>query len=108
MDFDDGDLVAAGAFAGQSVMLDFMLTCLAMALKNERIAGYTASGQQLEPPLAHVVRPALEKFLLHHQTLDSSSVPLQPEQTAVAQQAYSEQLRLLRERVLEVTLPYEL
>lgn len=104
---DPGDLYAASLFSAYSKMFDFMLASLQVALKNERKAGYTATGAQLEPPTAHVVRPALEGFLRENWTI-SHEHPMSPDQSAKADQIYQQHLTELRDRILEMTYPFEI
>lgn len=107
MEMDPGDLCAASLYAAQSTMFDFMLGVLQAALSNERKAGYTATGAQLEPPIAHVVRPALEKFLRARWTV-SQEMEMTPEQAKEADEIYQQHLLELQERVLAVTHPFEI
>jgi len=107
MEMDPGDLCAASLFAAQSKMFDFMIALLQAALSNERKAGYTASGAQLEPPTAHLVRPVLERFVQAHWTV-SHEMEMTPEQAREADEIYQKHLLELRDRVLEVTHPYEI
>jgi hypothetical protein len=104
---DPVDLYAAAMLAAYSKMFDFMLGALQVALKNERKAGYTATGAQLEPPTAHVVRPALESFLQEHWSV-AGEVEMSPGQEQEADAIYQQHLIELQERILEMTYPFEI
>ena len=104
---DPGDLCAAAMFTAYSRMFEFMLVALRSALSNERKAGYTATGAQLEPPTAHILRPALERFLKEHWSV-AGEVQMSPKQEQEADAIYRQQLTELRERILEMTRPFEI
>lgn len=101
---DEGDLVAASLFVAASDMFDFTLNALKLALEQERMAGFTEDGRQLEPPVAHVVRPLLEAFLAQHQAVPHDLTPAQGE---IANRYYREHLHKLCVQLFDVLRPYE-
>lgn len=104
---DPGDLYAAAMLTAYSKMFDFMLVALQIALKNERKAGYTATGAQLEPPTAHVLRPALQGFLKESWSV-ADGVQMSPKQEQEADAIYRQHLTELQGRILETIYPFEI
>lgn len=108
MDHSDGELQVAGTFDATQKMFSFMLAALVTALKQERIGGYTADGRQVEPPVAHLIRPALQAFVADHWTLDTHSVDMSAADLALLNTAYQQELTVLSGRVVEALRPFEM
>lgn len=107
MELDEGDIAAAAIFTAASNMFSFMLAALQIALKQERKAGFTEDGRQLEPPVAHLVRPALESFIAAHPTV-GDQLGLTPDQARRANEVYLQHLHSLRDEVLEAIRKFEI
>lgn len=106
MELEDGEVVAAALYTAASNMFSFALTALRLALKYERMGGFTAQGLQIEPPVAHVVRPALESFIAEHQTVGDKSA-LTEAQATMADRMYLEHLMELRDQLLAAIHEFE-
>ena len=105
MEHDPGDIAAAALFTAASNMFAFMLGALTIALKQERQGGFTEDGRQIEPPIAHLVRPALEAFIAAHPTVGQPD--LTPEEAEIAHRHYSAHMERLRQQVLDAIREFE-
>ena len=103
---DEGDLAAAALFAAADDMFSFAIAALKIALKQERNAGFTEAGVQLEP-VAHMVRPALDAFIASHQSVEGVE-GITPAQKERSDQLYREHLQHLRERLLDMIHDFEI
>ena len=102
---DEGAIAAAALFTATDNMFCFVLAALKMALKQERMGGFTSDGRQIEPPIAHTIRPALEQFIAAHQTVGPTG--LLPDQEATANRQYMERIQELRQQVLDAIREFE-
>ncbi len=107
MEHSDDVLICAALFDASDKMFRFALSALVLALKQERMGGFTADGKQIEPPVAHLVRPLLDAFIAAHQET-AEGVNLTQRQTDAVHLAYREHLSLLRQDLLSGIREFEI